>query len=340
MRRFALVIVALAGLGRGAAAQQLRSLFQRTSGAVVVVRTLERNVGVDPEGKDAVSAGLGSGTIISQDGRILTAAHVVQTADRVGVELKDGRFFTARVIASSPRADVAMLQMDSTPPGLTVAPMGNSDSLQTGDEVVVVGAPYGLSYTLTVGHVSGRLRPPGTIGGLAMEFIQTDAAINQGNSGGPMFNLQGEVVGVVSYILSKSGGFEGLGFAVSANVARGLLGSGSFWTGVDGLLLTGDLARLLNVPQPAGLLIQLVAEGSPAAAMGIRPGDLPVRMQEQDLILGGDIVLAIGEIQVSADPGIEDRVEQYLRTLPLGAPIAIKALRGGTVITLTGAKVR
>jgi len=340
--RAAIVVLAASGaLPAVLEGQQLRDFFQRTSSSVVVVRTLEKSLTPGPGGKVSMEGGLGSGTIISRDGRILTAAHVVQAADRVGVELKDGRLLTARVIASSPRADVAMLQLDNAPAGLSVATLGNSDSVETGDEVVVVGAPYGLSYTLTVGHVSGRLRPQGTIGGVPMEFIQTDAAINQGNSGGPMFNLKGEVVGVVSYIMSKSGGFEGLGFAVTANVARGLLlSSGSFWTGVDGYLLTGSLARLLNVPQPAGLLIQRVADGSPARAMGLREGNLPIRIQEQSLLLGGDIVLAVGNIQVSATPGIEDRVEQYLRTLAPGTPIILKALRGGTVVTLTGAKAR
>ena len=337
MRSILMIVAGLTWLVPSAAAQQLRNLFQRTSRSVVVVRTLEKRIAAEGPGEVTVSDGLGSGTIISKDGKVLTAAHVVQTADRVGVELKDGRSYEARVVASSPRADVALLQIDQPPADLVPVTIGNSDSLETGDQVMVVGAPYGLSYTLTSGHVSGRLRPDGTIGGMPMEFIQTDAAINQGNSGGPMFNLRGEVVGVVSYILSQSGGFEGLGFAVSSNVARRLLlGAPSFWTGVDGLLLKGDLARLFNLPQPAGLLIQQVADGSPAAEIGLRPGAIQVRIEEQSILVGGDVVLSIGEIQVTAEPEIQDRVEQYLRTLARGMPITVRVLRGGVVLTLEG----
>jgi S1-C subfamily serine protease len=333
-------VAALALTGR-AGAQEVRELFQRASRSVVVVRTLEKTLAPEAETGLTTAGGIGSGTVISFDGRILTAAHVVQTADRVRVELKDGRKYTARVVASSPRADVALLQMEHPPADLVPARLTDSDLLETGDQVVVIGAPYGLSYTLTVGHMSGRLRPKETVGGVPMEFIQTDAAINQGNSGGPMFNMKGEVVGVVSYILTNSGGFEGLGFAVSSNVAEKLLLSkASFWTGVEGILLSDDLARLFNLPQPAGVLIQRVAAGSPGAALGLRPGTIPVKVQDQELIVGGDIVLEIGDIVVSTNPKTEDQADQYLRAVPAGTPIRIKVLRGGKVVTLTAAKPR
>src|ERR1044072_5366106 len=117
-----------------------------------------------------------------------------------------------------------MLQMDSVPPGIMPAKLGDSDKMQVGDEIFVIGAPYGLSHTLTVGHVSAQHVAKEMVGGLSkLELFQTDTAINQGNSGGPMFNMNGEVVGLVSRILSRSGGFEGLGFAVTSNVVRKLL---------------------------------------------------------------------------------------------------------------------
>lgn len=334
------VVAGMVVVGPGEA-QQVRDLFQRASRSVVVVETLEKTPASEPGGGLVTAGGIGSGTIISSDGRILTAAHVVQTADRVRVGLKDGRAFMARVISSSPRADVALLQLEDPPGDLVPARLGDSDSLETGDEIVVVGAPYGLSYTLTAGHVSGRLRPRGSISGVPMEFIQTDASINQGNSGGPMFNLKGEVVGVVSYILTQSGGFEGLGFAVTSNVARNLLLSRpSFWTGVDGVLLTGGLARLLNVPQPAGVLIERIGAGSPGSTLGLQGGRLPVRFGDQQLLLGGDIVLEVGGIEVSSQPDAEDRMERYLRDLPPGAPVSVKILRGGEVMMLTAARQR
>jgi S1-C subfamily serine protease len=267
---------------------------------------------------------------------VLTAAHVVQAADQVAVELQDGRVFLARVVASAPRADVALLRMEEPPPDLVPARLGNSDSLFTGDDVIVVGAPYGLSYTLSAGHVSGRLKPGATVSGVPLEFIQTDAHINEGNSGGPMFNMKGEVAGVVSWILTQSGGFEGIGFAVTANAARQLLlTTSSFWTGVDGMLLTGPMARMLNVPQPAGLLIQRVAAGSPGAQLGLRPGIIPVVVNDQGVILGGDIVLEIGGIPVSDSPYVQDQAEQYLRTLRAESPVTAKVLRDGQIVTLT-----
>jgi S1-C subfamily serine protease len=340
MGRYVPVVALLVAVtGGSASAQQVRALFERASKSVVVVRTVEKTLAPVPSMGLVSARGLGSGTIVSSDGAVLTAAHVVQTADRVGVELQDGRLFLARVVASSPRGDVALLKIESPPRDLVPARMGNSDSLMTGDEVVVIGAPYGLGYSLSVGHVSGRLTPRQTVSGVPLEFIQTDAHISQGNSGGPMFNLRGEVVGVVSWILTQSGGYEGLGFAVSANVAKRLLSStGSFWTGVEGVLLTGELARVLNVPQAAGLLIQRVAAGSPGALVGLQPGTLPVRLEDQVLLLGGDIVLAIDGIQVSDSADTEDRIDQYLRAQPPGKPITVRVLRGGQTVTLTAPK--
>lgn len=319
-----------------ASAQQIRELFQRVGKSVVVVRTVGKMLAPEP-GRGFVSArGLGSGTIIASDGSVLTAAHVVQTADQVGIELQDGRLFMARVVASSPRADVALLKMEDPPADLLPARFGNSDSTLTGDEVIVLGAPYGLSQTLSVGHVSGRLKPGETVSGVPLEFIQTDARINEGNSGGPMFNMKGEVVGVVSWILSRSGGSDGIGFAVTANTASQLLlDTGSFWTGVEGLLLTGPMARMLNVPQPAGLLILRVAAGSPGARLGLQAGLIPVTVNDQEIILGGDIVLEIGGIPVSDSLCLQEQAEQYLRTLRAERPVTATVLRGGQVVTLT-----
>jgi S1-C subfamily serine protease len=130
-----------------------------------------------------------------------------------------------------------------------------------------------------------------------------------------------------------------LGFAVSANVAKQLLlSTGSFWTGIEGMLVTDQMARVLNIPQPAGLLIQRVAAGSPGALLGLRPGTVGAVVQDQEIILGGDIVLEIGGLQVSEAPGIEDRAEHFLRSLPPGSPITVKVLRGGQVLMLTATR--
>ncbi len=317
-------------------AQAMRALFERVSKSVVVVRTLERATPAEPGSRGAIDVGVGSGTIISADGRILTAAHVVQVAERVGVELADGRMYPATVLGSSVRADVALIKIDDPPPGLVPARLGNSDSVRVGDEVAIIGAPWGFSHSLSVGHVSRLPKPDGTTSGVPISLIQTDAAINHGNSGGPMFDLEGRVVGVVSHIMTYSGGSEGLGFAVSVNAAqRLLLSSTSIWTGIDGYVLSGELAKLFNLPQKSGLLVQRVAANSPGAKLGLCAGQVPVRIGDQELVLGGDIVLRVGDVEVTGDSLSEEAIGRYVKALPPGAPFEVVVLRGGETVRLS-----
>jgi S1-C subfamily serine protease len=325
-----------AALWMPAGAQQLRELFRRVSPSVVVVRTIEKEVAREPQGGFVSAPGLGSGVIVTADGKVLTAAHVVQTADRVAVQLVDGRLLPAHVIGSAERADVAVLQLEQVPADLVPAKLGNSDLLDVGDAIFIIGAPYGIGHTLTAGHIGGRRSPPGLVGGNRVDLLQTDASVNEGNSGGPMFDMTGQVVGIVSHILSRSGGFEGLSFAVSSNTAQKLLlGRATFWTGADAVLLTGDAAKLLNVPQSAGLLVQHVAAGSPAAELGVRAGVVRITIAGEELLAGGDIVLDVGGIPVTADPNMFERIHGYLSALKPGDPIAVKVLRGGQVLTLS-----
>ena len=146
---------------------------------------------------------------------------------------------TATVVAAEPAADLALLKLERVPNGIDPAHLGDSDELDTGEQVFVIGAPYGLRHTLTVGYVSARHAPATLSGSLVLgEFIQTDAAVNRGNSGGPMFNMQGDVVGIVSHIFSRSGQFEGVGFAVSSKTVEDLLlGRRSPWSGISFLWL-------------------------------------------------------------------------------------------------------
>ena len=216
------------------------------------------------------------------------------------------------------------------------ATLGDSDKVDVGDQVFIVGAPYGISHTLTVGHVSARHRPNTIYSELAgAEFLQTDAAINQGNSGGPMFNQAGEVVGIVSHIISKSGGFEGLGFVVTSNMARALLlERRSFWSGVQGFVLRDYLAKVFNVPQSTGILVQRVAAGSPAERSGLRPGTLKATIDGQTFVVGGDIILSIGGIQVG-EPGSRERILALRRSLAPGSTYTIVVLRDGRRVELT-----
>ena len=317
-------------------AQQLRELFSKTNPSVVVIRTVERRVAPQAQGLMSLP-GLGSGVIVSTGGRILTAAHVVQAADQVMVEFVNGKKVRAHVTASYPRADIAVVQLDFPEPGLVPAKLADSDTVQVGDDVFVIGAPYGLSHSLTVGHVSGKHTSKESIAGVSkVEMIQTDAAINQGNSGGPMFNMAGEVIGIVSQILSNTGGFQGVGFAVTSNVARRvLMNDKSFWTGIDGYLLTNELARIFNVPQSAGVLVMRAAENSPASDLRLIAGTIPTNIGGAELVVGGDIILEVAGIPIVEDWKTLDAMQTALGSLKTGEKYSLKVLRAGAVVELT-----
>jgi len=322
-------------------AQQVAQLFKKVSPSVVLVRTLERGMSPNPAVGLTTIPGLGSGVLISADGKIMTAAHVVQTADKVAVQFVDGKLYPAHVVASSLRADVALLQLDQFPVALSPSPVGNSDSLDIGEEIIVIGAPYGLDHSLTVGHVSGRMPADLVVSGGPMEMIQTDAAINQGNSGGPMFNMKGEVVGIVSRIMTQSGGFEGIGFAISSNVAsRVLLTAKSFWTGIDGVLLQDTLAAIFNVPQSAGFLVQQVAARSPAALLGLQAGTVRARIGSEEMLVGGDIVLGVGGVPIAPNNSSLEQIQNSLSALRVGDTLRVSVLRGGRVVRLSAVRPR
>ena len=317
-----------------AGAQVVGDVFRRVSPSVVVIRS---------RGRDVAESGLvrfgevGSGVLISADGKVMTAAHVVQAMDEINVEFIGGETVPARVVASEPAADLSLLQLDRVPAGVKVARLANSSAVRVGDQVLVVGAPYGLSYSLSVGYVSARWAPNTVYRAFPLaEFLQTDATINTGNSGGPMFNLAGEVVGIVSHNISKGGGSEGLGFVVTINTARDLLlARRSIWSGLEGHTLSGDLAAIFNVPQPEGFLIKTVAKGSPAESAGIRGGNRTAVIDGQTLVVGGDILLAVDGIP-TGNLADYQRMRDHMQKLAPGATITVTVLRAGRVLNLTG----
>ncbi|OGL04121.1 MAG: trypsin [Candidatus Rokubacteria bacterium RIFCSPLOWO2_02_FULL_68_19] len=318
-------------------AQSVGQVFRRVNPSVVVIRTREKDVAARSQGQGQVVSvsGVGSGVLISADGKVMTAAHVVHTADEISVEFLSGEAVGARVVASEPQADVSLLQLERVPPGALVAKLGDSDKVQVGDQIFIIGAPYGIGHTLSVGHISARHKPNTVYSGMSLaEFFQTDAAINQGNSGGPMFSVGGEVIGVVSHIISKSGGFEGLGFVVTANMARRLLlEQRSFWNGLEGFVLSGELAVVFNLPQPVGLLVQRVAARSPAEVIGLRPGTMKATIEGQTLTVGGDVILQVQGIPLSAENSYE-RIQERLSRLHSGAEVTITVLREGHLVEL------
>src|SRR5207244_5885614 len=198
-------------------AQTLGEVFRKVTPSVVVIRATGREVSASCQKQ---FAGAGSGVLISTDGKVMTAAHVVHTMDAITVEL-GGESVAAKVIASEPAADLSLLQVERVPAAARVAKMANSDTMQVGDAVIIVGAPYGLSYSLSTGIISARWAPNTVYRTMPLaEFFQTTATINTGNSGGPMFNMAGDGIGIVSHNISKSGGSEGLGFVVRSEERR------------------------------------------------------------------------------------------------------------------------
>lgn len=317
-----------------AEATPVSDLFKKVKDSVVVVKTEQRELSPWTSQKMVSVGGLGSGVLIAPEGLVLTAAHVVQTAERIEVLFSNGEILKARVVSSEPSADVALLELESIPSNPIVAPLGDSDAMEVGDEIFIIGAPFGISHTLTVGHISGRRNAAKLFGGFSQaELFQTDAAINQGNSGGPMFNLSGEVVGIVSSIISRSGGFEGLGFVVTSNLARSLVvDERTPWSGMEGFILSGDLARIFNLPQPMGLLVQKIAKGSLAARVGLRAGKYKAQIEDQELLLGGDIILEVMGIQFSVEN--RPKIRARMRGLTPASPVTVTVLREGRPVEL------
>jgi S1-C subfamily serine protease len=325
------------------ASDSLPALFKKVSPSVVVIQTVEKKfTGKFKDGKaeEEPAYGLGSGVLISSDGKVLTAAHVVHTADAVEVKFQNGEKVKARVIGSVPSADVSLLQLEKVPEGVSPAILGDSDRMQVGERVMVIGAPYGISNALTTGYISGRIDPDDQLfGQQQMELFQSDAAVNSGNSGGPMFNMQGEVIGIVSSILSRSGGFEGISFAVTAKTAKKLLlDQPSYWLGIDAVVLSETMARVLNVPGGSGVLIQRVADGSIGDQLKLAAGFIPLKIAKQDIIVGGDIVIQILGKPVpkslEAQKSYFEHLHKQFSAMKPGDRFSVKVLRSGELIEL------
>ena len=328
-------------------AQQLRDSFRKVNQSVVIVKTKRVEVSPSADEPMAIVDGLGSGVLISSDGKVLTAAHVVQTADVATVEFSDGQEITAHVIGSDVQSDVALLQLKEIPRGVAPATIGDSDKVEVGDEIFVIGAPYGISQTLSVGHLSGRHRLNRNDQTTSVEFLQTDASINTGNSGGPMFDMEGNVIGIVSSIMTHTGGSEGLAFATAANTAKQLLlQRNPFWSGIDGLVVTGAMAKALNLPQTAGVLVQRIGDGSIGSQLGINPGTLRATIHGMDILLGGDVILSVNNIAIidprsaqslgsfTSDENYE-RIYNSVSALKPGEPLVVTVFRDGKVLKLT-----
>lgn len=314
-----------------AEAQDVSALFEQLDPSVVTIEVTEYKI---KNQQLSASGGLGSGVIISTDGLILTAAHVVDSANEVSVKLQNGTSYPADVLSSSTVADVALLKLRIVPPNLKAVKPGNSSITKIGEQILVIGAPLGLEHSLSVGHISRKMQKNMLTNGEMAGFIQTDASINHGNSGGPMFNMKGELIGIVSFILSQSGGFEGLGFGVDINTAKkALFDVNSFWTGFDGIFLNEVFAGVLNTPQRSGVLIQRVTPNSFADRIGIKAGYVQGEILGQKMWLGGDIVLSIQGLSCNA-PHDLGNIKKQIENLKPGDQVLIEVLRKGEVVIL------
>jgi serine protease Do len=304
-------------------AESLTTLFERVSPAVVSIQAMKINK-IRPERRFETL--VGSGLIIDRGGEVLTNAHVVDGAASISITLDTGAKVSARIAGLDPVLDVALLRLDTSGP-LPVAQLGDSTTVKVGDEVVAIGNPLGLDQTMTRGIVSGLNR---TLPGISDEpMIQTDAPINPGNSGGPLVDRCGRVIGINTLISEDA---QSIGFAVPMNAARGVLRdlreAGRVvrpWLGIQGRAIDATVGQVVRMPITPGYLVEIVFDGSPAEAAGVRGGTLAIVIQGDEYLLGGDIVTAIQGTPVRTH---QDYVAK-VKTLKPGQRVKVTLMREG-----------
>ena len=264
---------------------------------------------------EQVRVGLGSGVVVRPDGYILTNHHVVDGADEISVEFSNRRSFSAKVIGNDPPSDLAVLKIDAA--DLPALPLGNSDEVRVGDIVLALGNPLGLGQTVTAGIISAKSRSTGLSDGSFEDFLQTDAPINQGNSGGALVNTAGLLVGINSQILSPTGGNIGIGFAVPVNMARNvmeqLIKSGKVERGQLGIgiaPITPEIAAKAGLKDTGGVIVNQVMPNSAAGRAGLRSGDVIVAFNGQPVVDGNTL-------------------RNWVASTRPGAAVKLTVLRGG-----------
>jgi serine protease Do len=325
---FCLIIISCASV----ADNSVQKLFKKVNNSVVElhVKSIAKPKPNQVTFKESIANSLGSGAVISASGRILTAAHVVDRATSIEVIYADGSKTSGHLVWINSLLDLAMIQATKVPDSVVPLKLAKAGNYDIGEQVIAIGAPYGVSHSLSVGYLSGirdREKIPGTA--IVPRFLQTDAAINQGNSGGPMFNSKGEIIGIVSHILSKAGGSNGLGFALSVDSIHALIKTKpATFAGFIPHLLSEVESKALNNPYGYGMLIQQVIPGTLADKLGFKGGYLNIMMGNKPILLGGDILLEISGRPLT-DVASVIKLQQRFSSYAKGDKITFKFLRNG-----------
>lgn len=284
--------------------------------------------------------GLGSGFVYDEDGHIITNNHVTEDADTIQVTFLDGNITSAKIVGTDLYSDLAVIKIDQKVTTLQPVVIGVSSDLTVGEPVAAMGNPYGLSDTLTVGIISSLGRTMDATGGyVIIDIIQMDAAVNPGNSGGPLVNIKGQVVGVNTAIQSETGGFAGIGFAIPSDTVKrevdDLIEIGTYkhpWIGISGRDVSIAIADAIGLEKPQGFLVIEVAEGSPAEEAGLRGGDHDETIDGQTVTLGGDVIIEVDGLPVRT---LTDAVVYMERNKRPGDFVLLTIIRGGQERSLT-----
>ena len=312
----------------------LIEIFEKSEAGVVRVN-VQRNETVEGVG------GVGSGFVFDKNGHIITNAHVVDDVKKVIVTFLDGRSYNAEVVGTDKFTDIAIIKVNTDLIRLHPLPLGDSSNLKVGEPIAAIGNPFGLSGSMTSGIVSqlGRLLPSGSGDYSIPDVIQTDAAINPGNSGGPLLNMRGEIVGINTAIQSATGEFTGVGFAIPsqtvAKIVPTIIEKGEYkhpWIGIAGKDIDPDLAKVLNLKDAVGFLIDTVVENSPASKAGLIGSTNTVEIQGRNYRTGGDIILAVDGTEVRK---IDDILIHLQRAKSVGDEMNLEILRDGRTTNVT-----
>ena len=307
---FAFFIASLGFSGEaGAQFPSFADLAEKLTPSVVNISSFSQSETENGEGNTPLSESLGSGFIIDGNGYIITNNHVVDKAESISITLSDNTKTEARVIGKDPKTDLALIKIETKRP-LNAVKFGDSDKIRVGDWVLAIGNPFGLGSSVTAGIVSAKSRDIES--GPYDSFIQTDASINQGNSGGPMFNLQGEVIGISSAIFSTTGASQGVGFAIPANLAGWVISQlkehGEVkrgWIGIKIQPNTPEIADSLGISANQGVVVSGVTEQGPAQKAGLQAGDIVLSFNRQPIDNTKNLSRLIAETKIGTPAPIE-----------------------------------